>query len=430
MRDESEWLEVGSAEARRREIRELSAGPASERCASVLRFGLADSDWRVRKDAAEVAGKLSNVVPEVLELLIRSLAQDGDVGMRNAAIEAFSHAGSAGVDALNRALGAVERTDRKFVAAALGLCGNAGAEALTSLMRDSDPNTVLVAIEALVQVGGAVAAEAIRGHLTASERVVQLAALEALASLRALIPFCELEPLLADPILRRFAVRLATYSADLEAIPALVRLVGEACSESEQREAIRAVSRFTSANPELREALRDELRALDDAQRAMLVRWVASGDTDTASAASHLLLLSGERTSLAEVARLATRTELFPAALDALTEFGLDAVPVLLDLEAELEPEPWAWSIEVAAELAAMGHHQSTPPLWTRLHEALTRASISPEAVVSDAACRGSALLHAVHRHERGAGAHSPGADSSPIGSAAADSSDPSRRGA
>ncbi|MBX7193610.1 MAG: hypothetical protein K1X94_16255, partial [Sandaracinaceae bacterium] len=190
-------------EARRLEALAMRGGAIDPARLSAL---LGDEDWRVRKQAAEVASEAIDR-EGVPELLVAGLLQPDDVGLRNASVEAFARAAASLAAriaaALREALARAPRTARKFVAAALVGAGEGAIEPLAALVRDDDVMTASCAVEALASVArrgvdshavAALLAEA----LTRTEPVLRLAALDGLIAIAADVEAAVLGPLLED----------------------------------------------------------------------------------------------------------------------------------------------------------------------------------------------------------------------------------------
>jgi HEAT repeat protein len=351
----------GSSEDRRVAVQAASERPGPGAVAKVAE-GLADSDWRVRKEAAAAAGKLGND-PSLLSVLVGALLQPDDVGLRNAAIEAFGYVGPRGAKALIASLERAPATARKFVCAAMGGCGPECVPALAALARDPDPNTATVALESLARIGGSGAEAALREHLAAGDWVVRLAALEGLSQLGARVPVATLAPMVEDPLLRRFALRLLGRSSDPASVAPLARGLSIPTSTTELVEIVAALEAIHESTSVGADAVASAARSFGIADRAGLRALVSDDDPIAARAAALLLLLARDADALPAIAALAARAELGPSALAALRSFGAAAVRPLLAIAPSLDGPARAWALEVAAELAAhVGTGSSSVP--------------------------------------------------------------------
>lgn len=237
-------------EVRRVATQELPRLPAPESC-DLLLVALADTDWRVRKEAANVA---SRVEPRtaVVFAVARALGERDDVGLRNAAVEALV---GIGPDAVPGAIDALARLDgdgRKLAVEVLsGAPTLSGMRALARALRDPDPNVVLAAAEGLgrAHLAGDEARELATSALQrlveqgeAANTFARLAALDSLRALEKELPWTTLEPLFSDTLLRRQAIAAAGGSR----APRALRALAEACADPSRtiaREAVIALGR-------------------------------------------------------------------------------------------------------------------------------------------------------------------------------------------
>ncbi|AKF08566.1 HEAT repeat domain-containing protein [Sandaracinus amylolyticus] len=393
--DESE-----AAEARRLAARALGERPGPD-APERLMAALADPDWRVRKEAASAAVALSGDA-RVVERLSEALLQPDEVGLRNAAIEAFVRIGPRAATALIDALERATATARKFVVAAMAGAGEQVVPALARLAGDPDPNTATVALESLARIGGDGAEDALRKQLEASDWVVRLAALEGLAALGARAPVSLLAPMVTDPLVRRFALRLLGRSCDPDAVAPLVATLGAATGIAEVAEIALALIALHEADERAAASIAREARRLSGADRALLRQPIATDTGNTEEelpaqrAAATLLLLARDVQALPAISALAARAELGPAALAALRAFGAEAVRPLLSIEPALDPPARAWALEAAAELATMpleaapgdDERAPDPELGREVHAALRAALDARDEVVVQAAAR------------------------------------------
>lgn len=377
------------SESRRLLVRAASERPGPEAAATIAR-GLADPDWRVRKEAAAAAARLSDV-PTMLTLLVDALIQSEDVGLRNAAIEAFGHIGPRAASTLSEALDRAPPSARKFICAAMASSGPQVVPALARMSADADPNTATVALESLAQIGGPAAEQVLRDRLSSEDHVVRLAALEGLARLGAQVPVAFLAPVTADPVLRRFALRLLGFCGDPEAAGHLARGLRDAASTAELIDIVLALDRLAGAGPGCAEAVTAEAQALGAPARAALRALLVDEDSGIAGAAAHVLVLARDLDALAPIAALAARVELPPPVIEALRALGPAAARTLLALSARLDAPARAWALEAAAELA-VGSGEADPALAAEVRATLREALSAREENVVEAALR--ALAH------------------------------------
>ncbi|AKJ02546.1 HEAT repeat protein [Archangium gephyra] len=311
-------------EARYRALLELDV--SAEGARETLVAGLHDESWRVRRAAAEGLTR----VPErdkVVERLISVLGERDETGARNAAAESLAGMGPEAVGPLVRLLGHVDPDQRKFAADILGQLGQPQAEdALVQAMtEDTDLNVRVAAAEALGQVGGKVAARALERILYDPEPLLQLSALESLASLRHPPPLPEVVRLLGNPTLKRSAYRVLGLIPQVAATELVCRGLG-AESRSTREAALVALGTQAglaepSLRPEMEAAVRLALKRLPEA-----VGWVASAleSDDIELKAGALVAAAALREpQLAPlVAEVAQEERLMPEVMRTLAYFG------------------------------------------------------------------------------------------------------------
>ena len=151
----SDWSELGRAlgaddaeERRRGTARLRDAGEHVP--AELLTRALADSDWRVRKEAVLTAIALAPS-PQVLEVLIAALGPGDNVGLRNAAVDALSGYGVHAIPPLARALSNLDADGKKLVVDVLSKSARPeGLPLLKGLLRDADVMSMRHALEVRV----------------------------------------------------------------------------------------------------------------------------------------------------------------------------------------------------------------------------------------------------------------------------------------
>src|SRR5450432_3867102 len=215
-------------EQRRRAVESLRE-PESEvdAPARYVLHALGDDDWRVRKQAIEVAIALAPS-QELLSGLVAVLLPGDNVGLRNAAVEALGAYGEPAVDGIVAKLSRLDADGKKLAAEALARTALPSAlGALRPLLSDLDPNVRAAAVDAIATVGSAAASEAfeiLAGFLRRSdeEAFVRLSALDGINRLGSLLPWRTIEAMLQDPVLERSAFSAAGRSTHPEAWGALL----------------------------------------------------------------------------------------------------------------------------------------------------------------------------------------------------------------
>jgi len=225
-------LSDSEPEVRRLATQEVPSLPAPESC-ELLLLALADSDWRVRKEAASVAARVEPRTAVVFAVA-RALGERDDVGLRNAAVEALVLIGPDAVPGAVDALSRLDADGRKLAVEVLaGAPTLAGMRALARSLSDPDENVVVAAAEGLGQAHLAgeeareIAAAALTELLGVKATPPRLAALASLEKLEIEVAWSALEPLTSDPLLRRQALAAAGGNTT----PRAMRALAEACAD-------------------------------------------------------------------------------------------------------------------------------------------------------------------------------------------------------
>ncbi len=187
---------------------------------------LGDVDWRVRKEAGQVALLLGPTEP-LLQQLVAALFPGENVGLRNAVVETLAAFGARAVPGVVEVLPRLDADGKKLAAEVLGRAQDPSAmPALERLMLDSDPNVRTTALEAIGDLGSIAvdaASRVLLDSLQGGDMHMRLASLEGLNRLGVVVPWEKLRPLVGDRILRRAALAAASRSGRVEAADVLVR---------------------------------------------------------------------------------------------------------------------------------------------------------------------------------------------------------------
>ncbi len=380
-------------EERRRATTALTEHPP-EAVLTLLRAALGDEDWRVRKEAAEVAVRLQS------EAVVRSLVEvlgpeDQNIGRRNAAVEALAGYGVACVDALSVAVPALDADGRKLAAEALGRCGQDSALiVLRSMVSDEDPNVRVAVVEAMATVGATsvdVVAPILDSYLDGEDALLRLTALTGLNDLGVTVEWNRLARSLDDPVLRQAALVAAGRRADPASAPVLVTLLEESRGSTYDT-VLAALVDFLRAGPESLEAVRSAATRLSPDARDRVHRLASQGEPIDRRRLA-LLLLGGIATDeAARVAAQALGDEAVTAeAEETLEALGHLAVGPLLDHIAEGPSADRAICIDLVGQLADRAVVDRTVAV---LRDALAdtsndvvAAALSVLAVLGDTSC-------------------------------------------
>ncbi|HEY4103090.1 MAG TPA: HEAT repeat domain-containing protein [Polyangiaceae bacterium] len=317
---------------------------------------LGDEDWRVRKQAVEVAVQLAPS-QELLSGLVEALLPSDNVGLRNAAVEALGAYGQPAVDALDAKLDRLDADGRKLAAEALArTLLPAALEVLKRLLADGDPNVRAAALDAIATVGAAAAAEAfeiLSGFLQNAheEAFVRLCALDGINKLGSLLPWPTVERMLQNPVLERSALAAAGRSAHPEALAALLAAFEHARGGGVST-VLAALVEYCRAFAQNHLLLRSE-----DPSRAVVTRLLAMSLPSNEELASRkaALIVAGAL-GLEQIAPIAAEAlsdaRLLAEADESLSLLGARAVPALLERARAAEPETRAACIEIVTGLA------------------------------------------------------------------------------
>lgn len=399
-------LRAGEPEVRRRAAKDIAALPAPESC-ELLLLALGDDDWRVRKEAAEIAARVEPRTAVVFAIA-RALAEQENVGLRNAAVEALVMIGPDAVPGAIDALGRLDPDGRKLAVEVLsGAPTLAGMRTLAArASRDPDANVVAAAAEGLGRADLAgeeareVAIEALTALLASEHVPAQIAALGALRALDAEVPWARLEPLLEHPLLRRSALAAAAGSRTPRALLALASAIADP-NPTLARDAAVALGRSLEqiwADEALIEVPTKTLRAAEAAHARL--RALAKDAADAAARGAALLALGLVRDpdDVSILADALSHDDVADRAEAALVLFGHDAVEPLLAAGRTAAPSLRGAAISMLPELAP-----SEPSPLAAVREALGDPSgdVVAPALKSLVVIGAAADLAPVARHTR-----------------------------
>lgn len=334
-------LALADAEGRRLVVESL-VGARGEAIVGVLARALADADWRVRKEAVHLAIRVADRV-DVVPVLIDALRGPSDeVALRNAAVEALAAIGLPAIEAIERALHAtgadgaplLDADGRKLAVEVLA--GSRKERALPlviAALDDEDANVRAAAAEAVGLIGGDGATLALLALLERPDRFLKLAALQGLDRLGVAVPIDRLAPLVGDRILRHAVIAALGRVRDAEAIPLLVRGLGDS-SRHVAESALRSLGALLSDDRDARIRAKLELAAATPRARLRALDAALGDERGLKQAALPVLGALGALGDDAAVQALVVALgdeELAEAAEDALREAGDRAVAALVD---------------------------------------------------------------------------------------------------
>lgn len=328
------------------EVRRLAAQALgtdeSDDAPALIARALADSNWRVRKEAA-LSAVMAPKRMEVLNALHGALGDRDNVGLRNSAVEALIAIGPDAVPTAIAALRTLDADGRKLAIEALGGVPDArGAEALASALEDEDPNVRQAAAEALGTSALAgdearkTAVRALRGVLPRAEPMMNLAALGALSRIGVELEWSLLEPLVADPLLRGAVLIACARCVEPACGEALVEALFDP-NVAFARAALTALAEWihTAMHHGLSiDAVAARLQARDAGAR---VRAIDDADSESRGASLTLLALLGDAEAAPAIVRALLDPLVSRSAETAVALLGAAALPALLAV-GEREP--------------------------------------------------------------------------------------------
>ena len=337
-------------EVRRLAVERLSTLPAEEATPHLVR-SLGDSGWRVRKAAIDrlVA---SPALPSATHALVEALADGGNPGRRNAALEALVRTGTVAIPILIEASRSEDVDVRKQAVDVLAGIGSLTAESrLVELLVDADANVRAAAADALGVLGGTGVAADLKDRLDRDdEPLVRLSALRALARLDVSLRVLDLEGALADPILRATALGTLGASDDDAAFDALVKAL-ESNARSAREAAVGGIlDQAARVGPEaleifrerLREKFRPSARFLEDAFERVI-----DAPLETRLALVQFMGLARVPGATGPLLTAGCDEALSSSVLEALLEFGTDVDAEIEAAWEGLEPPGRALACEL-----------------------------------------------------------------------------------
>ena len=194
--------------------------------------------WRERKQAVEsLCGLIdrtpagASVLDTLTEHLLTRLLDPDTIDGRASAHDVLVHMGSACLPALtSRLANPGSGAGTRMLVDLLGEIGDdSHVELLVEFLSApaSDENLRASAATALGIIGGPQAVAALRRLLRSDSDMLQVYALDALRTARAMVPVVEIEPLVASPLSRVGAAALLGLTGDVAALPLLVELLDD-----------------------------------------------------------------------------------------------------------------------------------------------------------------------------------------------------------
>ncbi len=322
-------------------------------------LALGDDDWRVRKEAAGVAAKMTSE-KAVIPHLIDAITQEDNVGLRNAAAEALALSDAETISELMDQTPRLNASGRKIAIEVLGSSNDPRVESvLIDGISDEDDNVRACAAEWLGEIGGEQAIEALLECLSSQDVLLVLAALQSLNRLSALIPWSMLKSLSNERLYGAELLLALGRSSAAEAAPVIARQLGQ------DQAAARALELLYNASVVCGEAVEAALENLDEDTLAFLTRTIRDGEPAEQRSAAACLLWSHQLSNMPLIIKLTQNESLYPLLLDELKKWGPPALDKLEQMMPAIEGKPLASVIGLLARLLDRESGQAKTELFT-----------------------------------------------------------------
>ncbi len=346
-------LKDDSPEVRRRAVLEARRLPAAE-AAEIVIEALGDEDWRVRKEAALYAAEIAHT-GDVAKRLIDATAEDENIGLRNAALEALANSGEGALDQVVERVSSEQPDHRRTAVEILGSSKDPRAvDLLVRSLGDKDPNVRACAAEWLGEFDERRAADALISCLKPEDRLLSLVALQSLRKMNAAIPWDVLQPLVDDPLLGDELILALGRTRAVAAVFKVSSYLGD------EPAACRAMVQLHESGPDTAAAVETALHDISDGVAERLRQW-AGERSEHQRAAARCLLWTRNRAHMSKIVTLARNNTLYAVLLEDLERWGSEVVAALLALLDEVEGDELASTIGLLTRLMddAAGAEQS-----------------------------------------------------------------------
>lgn len=362
-----------SVEERRVKVRDLqSIGAFGDSEIAELFSLLGDDDWRVRRDATDVALAMANGA--WVARIVASIIQPDSVGLRNACIELARAMGGIYSAHVAEVMTGLERLS-PLLFDGVGGGDEATIEFLRAHAQSDDANISAAAIAAAARVGGADAEELLLSLLADEDRYKVIGALDGLQVLGTCVSFETVAGLLDDRIVWRGVVPLLGRTGDVRAVAALVRGLerpGDLAREATLGLAALDVSLGTRAAVDvLNHKERQRLREL-------------AGTDEVGQAAIYLLIRARDAGAALPLLESLAEERLTRESIRSLRAWGSTAAKVILESNSPHR----GMAMELAAELSV-----GDPAVMAWVRDQLVSHVDDDERRVACAALRGLAIV-------------------------------------
>lgn len=308
-------------ETRRLAVAELASLRLSDSCEYLFQ-AMADTSWRVRKEAVSVllsASDAADYAPGVIALL--RCAENA--GLRNAAAEVLERIGKSVLPLLHSSLSDSDVDVRKFIIDILGGIGDVESTPyLLGTLSDADSNVRSASAESLGKIGSRDAVEQLLAGLSIDDVSFRYTILIALARIAAPVPPEAITPFCNEPFLQRAVFECLGATGDSSACGVVLSGLQEQ-SKSVREASIRALitldQRFAPSG--IVSACGNQLRNLAGTSViAGMLELLATADTDVQAGLIKLLGVIGDARAATAILRSCRNEQLVPQCIQALRE--------------------------------------------------------------------------------------------------------------
>ena len=312
-------LQVSDEELRIKGLQYME-GVRSDEAIELLIHALGDESWRVRKAAVLLLVEYGHI-DKILPLLIESLRDDENAGMRNAAVETLERIGGDVVEPLLQYIGDEDHDLRKQIVDILGNIGDKRATPyLIKALADPDENVKSAAAENLGKIGDDEAVKSLIDSLKSDDLLLCYSVLEALCRIGRNVPSEEIIPHLENPLLRKASLDALGNSKDMSALPYLISGL-ETRSKSTKEAALISIVKLIESLDNSEEAM-----LLIKQKRGVLPEHVSSClNSDNEKVLLSVIKLMGWLECIdfiPELLLLAAKDALMPAVTEAIAAIG------------------------------------------------------------------------------------------------------------